>query len=80
MDTYHRWMETVMPWSLTQLPNMGMPAGFNSAGLPVGIQLIGRDNDEMLASYSACLALATEFDSRLDLFTLARMRWARTSN
>ena len=26
---------------------------------------------QMLASYSACLALATEFDSRLDLFTPA---------
>jgi Asp-tRNA(Asn)/Glu-tRNA(Gln) amidotransferase A subunit family amidase len=26
---------------------MGMPAGFNSAGLPVGIQLIGQDNDDL---------------------------------
>jgi len=47
MDTYHRWMETVAPWSLTGLPVMGMPAGFNDAGLPAGIQLIGKDNDDI---------------------------------
>lgn len=46
MDTYHRWMETVAPWSLTNLPIMGMPAGFGENGLPMGIQLIGRDNDD----------------------------------
>jgi Asp-tRNA(Asn)/Glu-tRNA(Gln) amidotransferase A subunit family amidase len=47
MDTYHRWMETVAPWSLTQLPNMGMPAGFSSDGLPMGIQLIGQRADDL---------------------------------
>jgi ureidomalonase len=47
MDTYHRWMETVAPWSLTDLPIMGMPVGFNDAGLPAGIQLIGKDNDDL---------------------------------
>jgi amidase len=47
MDTYHRWMETVAPWSLTNLPNMGMPVGFNEAGLPAGIQLIGKDNADL---------------------------------
>lgn len=46
MDTYHRWMETVAPWSLTDLPVMGMPVGFGANGLPMGIQLIGKDNDD----------------------------------
>ncbi len=41
MDTYHRWMETVAPWSMAGVPVLGMPAGFTSAGLPVGVQLIG---------------------------------------
>lgn len=48
MDTYHRWMETVAPWSLTGLPVMGMPVGFNEAGLPAGIQLIGKDDRGVL--------------------------------
>jgi Asp-tRNA(Asn)/Glu-tRNA(Gln) amidotransferase A subunit family amidase len=42
MDSYHRWMETVAPWSMTGLPVLGMPAGFDTRGLPAGIQLIGR--------------------------------------
>jgi amidase len=42
MDSYHRWMETVAPWSMTGLPVLGMPAGFDGRGLPVGIQLVGR--------------------------------------
>ncbi|HEV7625730.1 MAG TPA: amidase [Streptomyces sp.] len=42
MDTYHRWMETVAPWTLGGLPVIGMPAGFSGSGLPMGVQLIGR--------------------------------------
>jgi amidase len=42
MDSYHRWMETVAPWSMTGMPALGMPAGFDHRGLPAGVQLIGR--------------------------------------
>ena len=42
MDSYHRWMETVAPWSMTGMPVLGMPAGFDDRALPAGIQLIGR--------------------------------------
>ncbi|MEE2774635.1 MAG: amidase [Pseudomonadota bacterium] len=42
MDTYHRWMEVVIPASLAGLPTMSIPCGFDSRGLPVGIQLIGK--------------------------------------
>lgn len=41
MDTYHRWMQTVTPWSLAAVPVLGMPAGFDARGLPAGVQLIG---------------------------------------
>ncbi|MBA3906598.1 MAG: amidase, partial [Pseudonocardiales bacterium] len=40
MDTYHRWMETVMPWSMAGTPVLGMPAGFDARGLPGGVQLV----------------------------------------
>ena len=41
MDTYHRWMETVAPWTFAATPALGMPAGFDARGLPAGVQLIG---------------------------------------
>jgi Asp-tRNA(Asn)/Glu-tRNA(Gln) amidotransferase A subunit family amidase len=40
MDTYHRWMETVMPWSMAGTPVLGMPAGSTRAACD-GVQLVG---------------------------------------
>ncbi|WGD32034.1 amidase [Ancylobacter sp. WKF20] len=42
MDTYHRWMEVVVPVSLIGLPSLAVPCGFGEQGLPMGMQLIGR--------------------------------------
>jgi amidase len=47
MDTYHRWMEVVVPASLIGLPALAVPAGFNDAGMPMGLQLIGRRNNDL---------------------------------
>jgi amidase len=41
MDTYHRWMQVVIPASLIGLPVVNVPAGFGANGLPAGLQLIG---------------------------------------
>ena len=41
MDTYHRWMEVVIPAGLLGLPVVNVPAGFGENGLPFGLQLIG---------------------------------------
>lgn len=43
MDTYHRWMEVVVPASLIGLPAISIPVGFGGPDdLPMGLQLIGR--------------------------------------
>ena len=42
MDTYHRWMEAVILPTLAGLPCISVPVGFNAAGLPMGMQLIGK--------------------------------------
>ncbi|MVO18296.1 amidase [Parasedimentitalea huanghaiensis] len=41
MDTYHRWMQVVLPVSLLGLPSLAAPAGFGENGLPIGIQIFG---------------------------------------
>jgi amidase len=41
MDTYHRWMETVVPATMASLPALSVPAGLGANGLPAGIQIIG---------------------------------------
>ncbi len=52
MDTYHRWMEVVVPASLGGLPAICVPVGFHG-GLPMGVQLIGRKGTD-----AALIALA----------------------
>ena len=42
MDTYHRWMEVVIGGTLSGLPVVNLPAGFDADGRPMGIQFIGR--------------------------------------
>jgi amidase len=46
MDTYHRWMEVVVPASLIGLPALSVPVGFGAEGLPMGMQIIGRSGDD----------------------------------
>jgi len=41
MDSYHRWMEVVVPASLIGLPAVAVPAGFGERGMPMGLQIIG---------------------------------------
>ncbi|WP_375456704.1 amidase [uncultured Methylobacterium sp.] len=58
MDTYHRWMEVVIPVTMSGLPALNVPAGFGPAGLPTGIQVVGRNRGER-----ACLQLGAAYDA-----------------
>jgi amidase len=46
MDTYHRWMEIVIGPTLAGLPVVSLPAGFDTAGRPMGMQFIGRSGED----------------------------------
>ena len=41
MDSYHRWMEVMVPVTLLGLPCVTIPAGNGSRGLPIGVQIFG---------------------------------------
>jgi len=58
MDTYHRWMEVVVPASLTGLPALSVPAGFGTAGTPMGLQLIGHRGQD-----AAVLNLGRDYEA-----------------
>jgi amidase len=47
METYHQWMEIVLPWTLAGTAVMNAPVGFNADGLPMGIQIIGKRQSEL---------------------------------
>ena len=61
MDTYHRWMEVVIPASLAGLPALSVPVGFGAAGLPMGMQIVGRDGTD-----AAVLALGQAYHRATD--------------
>jgi amidase len=42
MDSYHRWMEAVVIGTMSGCPVVNVPVGFDEAGRPMGMQLIGR--------------------------------------
>jgi amidase len=58
MDTYHRWMEIVAPFTLAGLPVASVPVGFGANGLPMGMQVAGPARADL-----AVLALARAFEA-----------------
>ena len=54
------------PINYLGLPSLSIPAGFTKAGLPVGMQLVGRAFDEaMLFRIGAAFQRATDFHARV---------------
>lgn len=53
MESYHEWMEGNLLITMTGLPSLAAPAGFDRSGLPVGLQIIGRHRSEL-----SCLRMA----------------------
>jgi amidase len=50
-------MEVMIPITMSGCPALSVPAGFNSVGLPMGVQIVGPNHSEM-----SCLQLAYAYD------------------
>ena len=46
METYIDWMRSCYYVTVTGHPAISVPAGFTPAGLPVGLQIVGRHHDD----------------------------------
>jgi len=57
MKIYYEWQKGVIPVTIAGNPSLAVPAGFNAAGLPMGLQIAGPNQDEL-----ACLQLAHAYD------------------
>lgn len=49
MDTYHRWMEVVIPGTLSGAPVIAVPAGFGPGDLPMGLQIMAPPRADLAA-------------------------------
>jgi amidase len=57
METYHEWMKAVCLISMSGCPSLAVPAGFSENGLPIGVQIVGRNHGEI-----SCLQLARAYE------------------
>ena len=46
MESYIAWMKSAYYISATGNPAMSVPCAFSNAGLPIGIQIVGRHHDD----------------------------------
>jgi amidase len=46
METYIDWMASCYAITITELPSISVPCGFTTGGLPVGLQIVGREKRE----------------------------------
>jgi amidase len=63
METYIDWMRSCYFITVTGLPAISVPCGFTPEGLPVGVQIVGRHQDEF-----GVLQLAYAFEQATQLW------------
>jgi amidase len=65
MGSYLEWMRSCSRISVTAHPALSLPAGFTPAGLPIGLQLVGRHRGDLaLLRLAAGIERATGFGRR----------------
>jgi amidase len=66
MDTYHRWMEVMIPVTMSGCPAIGVPVGFSAHGLPTGMQIVGpMRSEQSLLQIAHAYDLATQWVTKV---------------
>jgi amidase len=60
MQSYHEWMKGTLLVTMSGCPALAAPAGFSHAGLPIGIQIVAPNRQEL-----SCLQLGYAYESAL---------------
>lgn len=64
-EIYARGRQFTLPFSFTALPSVSVPCGFNSEGLPIGLQIVGNHFEEaLILRMAAAFERATDFQNR----------------
>lgn len=63
LDRIIRWIAPCPPFNATGQPAIAFPTGFDSQGLPIGVQLIGKPADE-----GTIIALAAQLEAEIRFF------------
>ncbi len=75
MSNYIDWMASCWRITVTGCPALSLPAGFDADGLPVGVQLVARQGDDVaLLRAAKALEVATGHAARRPPVLLARRR------
>jgi Asp-tRNA(Asn)/Glu-tRNA(Gln) amidotransferase A subunit family amidase len=57
LEELFAWLVFTFPFNATGQPAFSLPNGFSKAGLPIGLQIVGRQNDD-----AAIISLAAQFE------------------
>ena len=66
LDTYHRWLEVFILSSLLELPSITIPVGFNKDDMPMGMQIVGKNKDDL-----KLFSLASKYE---DIFNFSKIK------
>ena len=73
MDMYHRWMEVMIPVTMSGCPAIGVPVGFSAHGLPMGMQIVApMRSEQSLLQIGECLRSGDAVGHEADAADLAR--------
>ncbi|MEC7768018.1 MAG: amidase family protein, partial [Acidobacteriota bacterium] len=73
LETYLDWMRSCYLISVTGLPAIAVPCGFTDAGLPIGVQIVGRPEDDFgLLQFAYAFEQATGVGRRRPSIALAK--------